>query len=94
MIFLEAMACGCPVLSTDVGGVRDVVIDGTTGRLYTPGDVDRAAVILGELLGSGNRKGIERMTRRARHQIVKHHSLRVVATRYRDLLDGLLGRGS
>jgi glycosyltransferase involved in cell wall biosynthesis len=94
MIFLEAMACGCPVLSTDVGGVRDVVVDGTTGRLYTPGDVDRAAVILGELLGSGNRKGIERMTRRARRQIVKHHSLRVVATRYRDLLDGLNGRGT
>ena len=72
-------------------GVRDVIADGATGRLYPSGDVDKAVMILRELLGPDNRRSVERMIRRARRQIVRHHSLRVAATRYRDLLDELLG---
>lgn len=29
--YLEAMACGVPVVSTDIGGVKEIVIDGKTG---------------------------------------------------------------
>lgn len=35
---IEAQAANCPVVSTDVGGIRDIVIDGKTALLSPGGD--------------------------------------------------------
>ena len=37
---LEAMRAGLPVVASDVGGVRESVVEGVTGFLIPPGDVD------------------------------------------------------
>lgn len=37
-VILEAMACGLPVVATDVGAVRELVRDGETGFVVAPGD--------------------------------------------------------
>jgi len=47
---LEAMACGLPVIATDVGGVREVVEEGVTGRLVKPRDSANLAEAILDLL--------------------------------------------
>lgn len=46
---LEAMRAGLPVIASDVGGVREAVLDGVTGRLVPRGDVNALASALQEL---------------------------------------------
>ena len=41
---IEAMACGLPIITSNVHGINDYSIDGVTGYKYAPNDVDGFAV--------------------------------------------------
>jgi len=43
---LEAMAAGLPVIAFAVGGIPEIVKDGVTGQLVTPGDIDGLAAAI------------------------------------------------
>jgi len=43
IVALEASAAGKPVIASDIGGLRDIVVDGETGLLVPP--EDRAALV-------------------------------------------------
>ena len=53
MTFIEAMSCKCPVVSADVGGVKEIITDNVTGRLYSPGDMDGGVKAVVELMSNG-----------------------------------------
>ena len=42
LVSIEAMAFGLPVLGTDIGGTREIVIDGVTGLLHPTGEAGQA----------------------------------------------------
>lgn len=53
---VEAMACGLPVVSTTVDGIPDAVVEGETGFLVEPGDVDGLANRLIRLLNDADQR--------------------------------------
>ncbi|HET7488578.1 MAG TPA: glycosyltransferase [Acidimicrobiales bacterium] len=52
---LEAMACGVPVLASEVGGLRDTVVDGVTGVHLPPRRPDLIGQSLARLLADPER---------------------------------------
>jgi phosphatidylinositol alpha-1,6-mannosyltransferase len=51
LVFREANACGKAVVGTRTGGIPDAILDGVTGLLVPPEDVDALAEALLALLG-------------------------------------------
>jgi glycosyltransferase involved in cell wall biosynthesis len=49
---LEAMACGLPVIASHIGGVTDIVQDGTNGLLFETGDVNQLRALLERFIGA------------------------------------------
>lgn len=45
-VFIEAMACGLPVICADIGGPREIVVNGVTGLSTVPDDEESAVKAL------------------------------------------------
>jgi len=69
---IEAMASGRAVVSTDVGGVKDVIEDGVNGILVRSGDAAGLAGRLKELLADKDKR--ERMGRSGRSLVKERYS--------------------
>jgi phosphatidylinositol alpha-1,6-mannosyltransferase len=55
MVFLEAAACGLPVVAGDSGGAPDAVVDGETGLVVDGKRVEPVARAVGDLLADRDR---------------------------------------
>lgn len=90
MTFLEAMAVGCPVVSSSVGGVGELVLHGETGFLF-PLEDDMAAVNLIErLVDPAMDRERARITDRALSFVRERSDPRKVAEAYRSVLQQAL----
>jgi glycosyltransferase involved in cell wall biosynthesis len=63
VVLMEAMALGRPVISTYVGGIRELVEPGESGWLVPAGNVDELTCALREVLATP----VERLTQMGRH---------------------------
>ncbi|MFH1036326.1 MAG: glycosyltransferase family 4 protein [Pseudomonadota bacterium] len=89
LAFLEAMACGKPVVASRVGGIPEVVAEGLTGLLVPPEDPEALAVAVAELCAhppEAARLGRAGAARAEQFTIAR------MLDSYHDLLSGL-GRG-
>jgi glycosyltransferase involved in cell wall biosynthesis len=51
-VYIEAMACGCPVVASTAGGGPEAVTDGQTGLLVPPNDTEAVVQALDRILGN------------------------------------------
>jgi glycosyltransferase involved in cell wall biosynthesis len=87
---LEAMAHALPVVVTPVGGIPDLVADGTHGRMVSPDDPRGLAAALRELLDDpGRARG---MGRAGRGEVEARCSVPVVVARLEEAFRGVLAR--
>lgn len=70
-VLIEAVDAGCACVATDVGGVRDTLVDGESGFIIASGDVNAAAAKIVELAGDAHlrrqfaamgRRGLDRFS--------------------------------
>lgn len=85
---MEAMASGCPVLATSVGGMPDLIQDGQTGRLVPPRDADAMAEAMLALLG--DKPEARRLALAGQSTVVAHYGqqrfISEMQSLYRELL--------
>ncbi|ART50518.1 glycosyl transferase [Acidovorax carolinensis] len=84
LALVEAMAAGCACIGTDVVGVREVIDQGRTGLLVSPGDTDALADALQRLLQDASLA--ERLGAAARAQALNAYGHDLMWQRYRALL--------
>lgn len=89
-VYLEAMACGLPVIACEGSGAAEVVIHGKNGFCVPPGDLDQLVKVIRQLLDHPER--LESMGAQAREYVLTEaESYKCIArleTFYLDVIAG------
>lgn len=84
LVCVEALACECPVIASDLPAVRELILNGETGLLFQRGDSDELARKILALLADPAL--CRSMGRAGRDFVTKQFDWKIVAQRYGDLL--------
>ena len=84
LVFIEAAACGLPVLATNTGGVKDVVKHDVTGLLIDQPEPELIAQELRPILTKP--AALKRLSKNSRAHVVKNYSWQHVGELYAKLL--------
>lgn len=86
-VAIEAALSGLPVVASPVGGLAEVVVDGHTGRLVDPTDLDAARAAVAEAIARRREFGAS-----ARGHVERLYSMDHVAREWGSLLDDIVSR--
>jgi len=86
---LEAMSCEVPVITTDAGGLPEVVVNGETGFLCPVGDVEGMAAAALRLLSDEDLR--RRFGEAGRRRAVEEFSQDAIVRRYRAIYQRVTG---
>jgi len=87
IVFLEANACGKPVIGGRSGGIEDAVIDGMTGLLIDPNNVDEIAKAIIRLLTDDALA--QRLGKQGRNRVVNELSWEKIAAKVEEVVCNL-----
>lgn len=88
MVLLEAMACGLPIVSTNVGGIGEVVAEGVNGFLVPPENPDLLAEAIERMLTDSDRTG--KISYANREKVVSEFSMVKTARYYAQLYENIM----
>lgn len=88
LVILEAMACGKPVIGTHIGGIPDIIEDGKTGFLVSPGDEKAQVEAIIELLTNSQRA--KKMGQEGRRRVEKYFTSEAMVEKTANLYKQLI----
>ncbi len=83
-VFLEAMACGLPVITTDVGGNSEVVNDASLGTIVPFGDASALQLALSDAL---NKQWDKQAIRHYAEQNAWHHRVDTLVAEFKQIIE-------
>ena len=89
MVYLEAMACGLPVICYDYGGQTDFLKDGLNGRVVKLNDVDKFTEACREIAAVPDRR---RVIAARNVEEVREYFIDRCATRYEEVFEDVIRR--
>lgn len=87
----EAMASGCAVVASRIGGIPEIIEDGVSGLLVRAGDVGELTAALGRLVNDASQRAC--LGAAARRRIVERFSLERCVAAHLDLCEEVASRG-
>ncbi|GIV17134.1 MAG: glycosyl transferase [Armatimonadota bacterium] len=90
-VLLEAHATGLPVVATDVGGNREIVVDGVTGFIVPPRNPDALAEAMQRMMDIDEDERMQ-MGSAGRQHIIENYSMERVVQQWEELYRELLNR--
>jgi glycosyltransferase involved in cell wall biosynthesis len=85
---VEAMACGLPVITTPVGAIKSIVVDGETGVLIQPSNFEQLFQALHVMLT--DRAAAARLGGAASQAVQRHYSAEIIIEKYEELFQHVI----
>ena len=75
LVLIEAQCCGLPSISTNYAGIPEVVVNGKTGFIVDPYDIQAMIINMSELVTNSEMREV--FSQNSRKHILEHHNQKI-----------------